>query len=92
MRDGQFALRFSGSWVDVTLWEIPALAIINEMRSRAALKGLGRFQLDVVYARAKAKLWSKVERLRTSCPTSGSRISARAAATASCGSAGASRP
>ena len=35
------------------------------MRSRAALKGLGRFQLDVIYARAKAKLWSKVERLRT---------------------------
>ena len=64
VRDGQFALRFSGSWVDVTLWEIPALAIINELRSRAALKDLGRFQLDVVYARAKAKLWDKVERLR----------------------------
>ena len=64
VRDGQLELSFSGSWVDVTLWEIPALAIINELRSRAALKGLGRFQLDVVYARAKAKLWSKVERLR----------------------------
>ena len=62
--DGQFRLSFSGSWVDATMWEIPALAIINEMRSRAALKGLGRFALDVVYARAKAKLWSKVERLR----------------------------
>ena len=63
--DGQFRLSFSGSWVDVTMWEIPALAIINELRSRAALKRLGRFALDVVYARAKAKLWSKVERLRT---------------------------
>ena len=62
--DGQYQLHFSGSWADVTMWEIPALAIINEMRSRAALKGLGRFALDVVYARAKAKLWSKVERLR----------------------------
>ena len=62
---GQYELSFSGSWAEVTLWEIPALAIINEMRSRAALKGLGRFQLDVIYARAKAKLWSKVERLRT---------------------------
>ena len=62
--DGQFRLRFSGSWMDVTLWEIHALAIINEMRSRAALKGFGRFALDVVYARAKAKLWTKVERLR----------------------------
>ncbi len=65
VRDGQLELSFTGSWVDVTLWEIPALAIINEMRSRAALRALGRFQLDVVYARAKAKLWSKVERLRT---------------------------
>ncbi len=63
--DGQFELHFSGTWLDVTLWEIPALAIINELRSRAALKNLGRFALDVIYARAKAKLWSKVERLRT---------------------------
>ncbi len=62
--DGQFRLSFAGSWADVTMWEIPALAIINEMRSRAALKPFGRFALDVVYARAKAKLWSKVERLR----------------------------
>jgi nicotinate phosphoribosyltransferase len=46
------------------MWEIPALAIINELRSRAALRGLGKFTLDVIYARAKAKLWSKVERLR----------------------------
>ncbi len=64
-RDGQYHLHFTGSWMDVTLWEIHALAIINEMRSRAALKGMGRFTLDVVYARAKAKLWSKVERLRS---------------------------
>ncbi len=45
------------------MWEIPALAIVNELRSRAALQGLGQFELDVLYARAKAKLWSKVERL-----------------------------
>ena len=41
-----------------------ALAIITELRSRAALRGMGKFTLDVVYARAKAKLWNKVERLR----------------------------
>ncbi len=46
------------------MWEIPALAILNELRSRRATKGQGRFVLDVLYARAKAKLWSKVERLR----------------------------
>mgnify|MGYP002621693487 FL=1 len=63
-RDGQFVLNFHGRWHDTTMWEIPALAIINELRSRAALKSMGRFALDVTYARAKAKLWEKVERLR----------------------------
>jgi nicotinate phosphoribosyltransferase len=61
--DGQYILNFYGPWTHTTMWEIPALAIVNELRSRAALKGLGQFELDVLYARAKAKLWSKVERL-----------------------------
>ena len=64
-RDGQYELTFSGLWADTTMWEIPALAIINELRARAAMRGMSRFDLDVLYARAKAKLWSKVERLRT---------------------------
>jgi nicotinate phosphoribosyltransferase len=62
--DGQYVLDFIGPWTHTTMWEIPALAIINELRSRTALKLLGRFMLDVIYARAKAKLWEKVERLR----------------------------
>src|SRR5208283_2940360 len=37
---------------------------INELRARAAMRSMSRFDLDVLYARAKAKLWSKVERLR----------------------------
>ncbi len=61
--DGQFELRFAGPWTHTTMWEVPALAIVNELRSRAALKGRGRFELDVIYARAKARLWDKVERL-----------------------------
>src|ERR1700689_5973291 len=63
-RDGQYELRFAGPWAQTTMWEIPALAIINELRARAAMRGMSRFALDVLYARAKAKLWSKVERLR----------------------------
>ena len=63
-RDGQYELRFAGRWADTTMWEIPALAIINELRARAAMRSMSRFDLDVLYARAKAKLWSKVERLR----------------------------
>ncbi len=62
--DGQYVLNFHGRWQDTTMWEIPALAIINELRSRSALRRMGRFALDVTYARAKARVWEKVERLR----------------------------
>ena len=62
--DGQYELRFDGFWWETTMWEVPALAIINEIRARQAMKGMSRFELDVFYARAKAKLWDKIERLR----------------------------
>ena len=62
--DGQYVLEFRGGWAETTLWEIPALTIISELRSRAVLKHMGRFALDVLYARAKAKLWGKLLRLR----------------------------
>lgn len=61
--DGQFELCFHGPWTHTTMWEIPALVVINELRSRAAMKDLGRFELDVLYARAKAKMWDKVDQL-----------------------------
>ncbi|WP_332065300.1 nicotinate phosphoribosyltransferase [Bartonella sp. CB189] len=62
--DGQYILHFYGPWAHTSMWEIPALAIISELRSRAAMKNLDRFALDVLYARAKAKVWSKVEHLK----------------------------
>jgi len=62
--DGQYELRFAGPWTHTSMWEIPALAIINELKSRAAMRDKGKFALDILYARAKAKLWDKVERLR----------------------------
>jgi nicotinate phosphoribosyltransferase len=61
--NGQYTLHFQGPWTHTTMWEIPTLAIISELRARAAMRDLGRFTLDVLYARAKAKLWTKVERL-----------------------------
>ena len=63
-KEGQYELTFEGRWKETTMWEIPALAIINELRSRAAMKGLGQFTLDVIYARAKSRMWDKVQRLR----------------------------
>ncbi|MER0239811.1 nicotinate phosphoribosyltransferase [Fulvimarina sp. MAC8] len=62
--DGQFELTFDGPWTHTMMWEIPALAIVNELRSRAALHDFERFELDIAYARAKTKMWEKVERLQ----------------------------
>ncbi len=64
VRDGQFELTFSGAWPEVMMWEVPALAILMELRSRAVLRGMGRFELQVLYARAMTRVWEKVERLR----------------------------
>src|SRR5712675_953291 len=52
---------FSPDFID---WLAAFRLPVYELRSRAAMKGQGRFALDVLYARAKAKLWTKVERLR----------------------------
>lgn len=62
--NGQYKLSFQAKWPYATMWEIPALAIINELRSRHAMQHMQRFELDVLYSRAKSKLWSKVERLQ----------------------------
>ncbi|MEO3413397.1 nicotinate phosphoribosyltransferase [Roseovarius sp. CAU 1744] len=62
--DGQYELTFEGAWPEVMLWEIPALAVLMELRSRAVLNTMDRFELQVLYARAMTKLWEKVERLR----------------------------
>ena len=64
VRDGQYELTFEGPWPEVMLWEIPALAVLMELRSRAVLHDMKRFELQVLYARAMTKLWEKVERLR----------------------------
>jgi nicotinate phosphoribosyltransferase len=62
--DGQIVLRFSGLWTEVTMWEVYALALISELRTRAALGAMTEIELDVLYARAKTKLWDKIELLR----------------------------
>jgi len=64
----QYELTFEGDWLDVTLWEIPALAIIMELYSRAVLKGMGKFELQVLYARAMTHVWEKIQRLKVLDP------------------------
>ena len=63
-RDGQYIIDIHGTWAETSLWEIPLLTIISELRSRSAMRGMGRFEVDVTYARAKAKMWEKVLRLK----------------------------
>ncbi len=63
--DGQLILRFEGLWTEVTMWEVYALAIVSELKTRSALATLSELELDVLYARAKTRLWDKIEVLRT---------------------------
>jgi nicotinic acid phosphoribosyltransferase len=63
VKDGQFDLCFKGLWTETTMWELYALAIIDELKTRANLKKLSEFGLDILYARAKTKLWGKIEQL-----------------------------
>ena len=64
IQDGQFSLSFLGLWTETTMWEIYALSAISELKTRTSLKRLSEFELDILYARAKTKLWEKMERLR----------------------------
>ncbi|SFT96393.1 nicotinate phosphoribosyltransferase [Sedimentitalea nanhaiensis] len=63
-RGDQYELTFEGRWPEVMLWEIPALAVLMELRGRAVLNVMGRFELQVLYARAMTRVWEKIERLR----------------------------
>ncbi len=64
VKEGQFLLSFDGLWTETTMWELYALSILDELRTRQNLKRLSEFHLDILYAQAKTKLWSKIERLR----------------------------
>jgi nicotinate phosphoribosyltransferase len=64
VQDGQLLLTFDGAWIATTMWEVYAVSIISELRSRAAFRRMSEFELDILYARAKANLWEKAQRLR----------------------------
>ncbi|HEY7548697.1 MAG TPA: nicotinate phosphoribosyltransferase [Hyphomicrobiaceae bacterium] len=63
-RGDQYELTFEGPWIETTMWEIPALAVLMELHSRAVTKGMGKFELQVLYARAMTRVWEKIGRLR----------------------------
>ncbi|MGF1554025.1 MAG: nicotinate phosphoribosyltransferase [Paracoccaceae bacterium] len=59
----QYELHFDGPWIETTMWEVPCLAVLMELRSRAVLREMGKFALQVLYARAMARVWEKTEAL-----------------------------
>ena len=60
----QYELTFEGAWPEVMLWEIPALAVLMELRGRAVLDQMRKFELQVLYARAMTRVWEKIEAMR----------------------------
>ena len=60
----QYELTFEGPWIETTMWEIPALAVLTELRSRAVLRNMAKFELQVLYARAMTRVWEKIQRLK----------------------------
>ena len=64
-RGDQYELTFEGRWIETTMWEIPALAVLTELLSRAVLKDMAKFELQILYARAMTRLWEKIQRLRS---------------------------
>ncbi len=64
VEDGQFRLEFNGTWTATTMWELYSLSILDELKTRAGLRAMNEMALDMFYARAKTRLWAKLERLR----------------------------
>ncbi len=64
VQNRQLSLLFDGPWTATTMWEIYALSAIDELKTRASLKHLSELELDILYARAKTRLWEKMDRMR----------------------------
>ena len=59
-KDSQLDLTVTGKWGDVTFWEIPCLALINEIYTQAAIGE----DLALCLARGVARMNNKIELLR----------------------------
>jgi nicotinate phosphoribosyltransferase len=63
VEDGQLRLSFRGPWAAALLWEVPALALITELRSRAVLRRLADGERQELFGAARTRLHAKLERL-----------------------------
>ncbi len=60
----QFHFTVKGPWHEAMMWEMPILAIVSELRSRAVMNDMGKFDLQILYARAMERVWEKILRLQ----------------------------
>ena len=63
-RDGAFELTFPCKWVEGTMWETVALSIISELYYRAVLRNIPKFELEMIYSRAKERVYAKLQQLK----------------------------
>lgn len=60
---GQFRLEFDDRWTHSSPWELHSLTIMNELRNRALMRPMSKSELDIMYAHAKVKLYTKLKAL-----------------------------
>ena len=63
-KDGEIELSFTGKWVEVSMWETIALAIVSELYYRSLMKKMSKTELELVYARAMDRISRKLEELQ----------------------------
>lgn len=59
-----YVLEFRGFWGEVTYWEIPALAIVNELYFHNLMKPLSKFERKTVYGTRILRLAEKIKKLQ----------------------------
>ncbi len=59
-----FNITFRGTWKLATFWETIALSVVNELYYRSLMRRMSETEVDILFARAKAKLWDKLQRLK----------------------------
>lgn len=61
---GGMEIDFTGPWANASVWETIALAIVSELYYRALMRKIPTHELEIVYARAMSRLYTKLENLR----------------------------
>lgn len=64
MRDGELLVKVDGPWATAIYWEIPILAVVNELYYRGRTSWLSRFEKEVARAEGIRRLSEKINALR----------------------------